>query len=591
MNANKLRLLIPFRDDQKPKLRGNSLILAFTVSAALTAQTTCGALAQTLDKAPAAGVEWTKIQDLNPNATATNRPIKQKWAVVIGTAKFQESRLNGMDDRMDEAARNFSTYLTDPNGGRFPASHVKTLINSSATRQNILNDLGKGWLGSLAGPDDLVVVFISTKGFPTTEGGTYLSAYDCALDNVYSTCVSMQTLMDTLKQNVKTDRIVMVLEAPYSGAAELTSGAKALFNGSNIDLNKVALGKGYIILSSSRPDQMTWGNSFSTNLIKALRSGNGLTSLNEAFEQARAATENDTALGNPSQKKQTPVMKSDWQGNDIVLGAPTAEQVKEIPGDVMNFVAAEAHYLKANNAMGQSDFDGAAKEYQAAIATDPKYADAIADYGALFAIKGDWQSAAVQYQTAVDLKPNDALFRANYARVLTKLGREDESIKQLEMAYRLNPKDRVILGALAGKCLSAGNFDTAISLLEQAVYLYPQSAPLHDRLSYAYARSGNAVQAAAHAREAINLDGKLISARLNLGSALLMKGDENGAKDAYMEGTKLDPKNADAHFLLADTMEKLGDRQGAKGELSTFIDLAPNDPRAAAAREKLKTLP
>lgn len=246
-----------------------------------------------LDKAPAAGVQWTQIQDLNPNATATNRPIKQKWAVVIGTAKFQESRLNGMDDRMDEAARNFSAYLTDPNGGRFPETHVKTLINSSATRQNILNNLGKGWLGSLAGPDDLVVVFVSTKGFPTTEGGTYLSAYDCALDNVYSTCISMQTMMDTLKQDVKTDRIVMVLEAPYSGAAELTSGAKALFNGSNIDLAKVALGKGYIILSSSRPDQMTWGNSFSTNLIKALKSGNGMISLNEAFEQARVATNSE----------------------------------------------------------------------------------------------------------------------------------------------------------------------------------------------------------------------------------------------------------------------------------------------------------
>ncbi|MBK9206318.1 MAG: hypothetical protein IPL73_28675 [Candidatus Obscuribacter sp.] len=75
--------------------------------------------------APAKGVEWTKIQDLNPNATATNRPIKQKWAVVIGAAKFKEPRLNGMDSKMDIAARNFVTYLKDPNGGRFPESHVK----------------------------------------------------------------------------------------------------------------------------------------------------------------------------------------------------------------------------------------------------------------------------------------------------------------------------------------------------------------------------------------------------------------------------------------------------------------------------------
>ena len=111
----------------------SKFVLAATVTFLL-----CGPTARaqnpSLDKAPAAGVEWTKIQDLNPNATATNRPIKQKWAVVVGASKFQESRLNGMDDRMDEAARNFSAYLIDPNGGRFPESHVKTLINSSAMK-------------------------------------------------------------------------------------------------------------------------------------------------------------------------------------------------------------------------------------------------------------------------------------------------------------------------------------------------------------------------------------------------------------------------------------------------------------------------
>lgn len=544
-----------------------------------------------VNKAPASGVEWTKIQDLNPNATSTNRPIKQKWAVVIGAAKFKEKRLEGVDAKMDIAARNFSAYLKDPNAGRFPETHVKTLINSDATRQNIINNLGKGWLGSLAGPDDLVVVFISTHGFPTTDGTTYLSAYDCALDNVYSTCLSMQNLMDTLKKDVKTDRIVMVLESPYSGAAELTAGAKALFMGSNIDLNKVSLGKGYIILTSSKPDQMTWGNSFSNNLIKSLREKDGMPSLNDAFAKARALTESDTNTGNSSSKRQTPVMKSDWTGNDIVLGAPTLEQVKEIPENVMTFVAAESHYLKANNLVGEGNFDGAISEYQAAIATDPEYADAIADYGAILSIKGDWAGAAQKYKRAIELKPNDALFHSNYARALTKLGQEEESIKQLELAYQLNPKDKIILGALANKCVAAGNFENAINLLEQAVYLFPQSAQMHDRLSYAFARTGNVGQSFAHAKEAVKLDPKLVSARLNLGSALLLKGDADGAKQVYKETTSIDPKNVDAHFLLASTMEKLGDNQGAKSELSTFVELAPaQDPRVENAKAKIKSL-
>src|ERR1700679_2344218 len=202
-----------------------------------------------LSKGPASGVNSTKIQDLNPNAKSINSPVRQKWAVVIGAAKFKESRLDNNDTKMDVAAKNFADYLRDPNSGRFPDSHVKVLLNSEATRQNVLANLGKGWLGSLAGQDDIVVVYISTQAFPTTDGGSYLCAYDCALDNPYSTCFSMKSLMDTLKQEVKTNRIILVLEAPYSGAAELTSGAKSIPVNNSVNLKTVELGSGFMILS------------------------------------------------------------------------------------------------------------------------------------------------------------------------------------------------------------------------------------------------------------------------------------------------------------------------------------------------------
>jgi len=397
--------------------------------------------------------------------------------------------------------------------------------------------------------------------------------------------------MKTLREDVKTDRIVMVLEAPYSGAAELTDGAKAISTATGLDPTKVALGKGYIILTSSKPDQMTWGSSFSSNLIKALKEKDGLAPLTFAFQKARELTEQETSAAGSREKKQTPVMKSDWVGNDIVLGAPTLEQIKEIPENVQLFVAAEAHYLKANNFVGEGNFDAAISEYKAAIDTDADYADAIADYGAVLSIKGDWAGAAEKYKRAITLKPNDSLFHANYARVLAKIGQEDESIKELELAYQLNPKDKIILGALANKCVVAGNYENAINLLEQAIYLFPNSAQMHDRLSYAFARSGNVNQSFAHAREAVKLDPKLVSARLNLGSALLLKGDADGAKQVYLQTTAMDPKNVDAHYLLASTMERLGDVQGAKSELTTFVQLAPaQDPRVVAAKAKISSL-
>jgi len=533
----------------------------------------------TVPLTPMKGVQWTLMEDLKPDSRAANRPIKQKWAVVVGTSKFKEGRLNeGLP--MDKAAVNFYDYAIDPTVGKFRKDHVKLLVNDNSTRQNIMAALGKPWLGSLAGPDDLVVVFISTLGFPTTDGQSYLCAYDCALDNIYGTCISIEKLMDVLKQNVKTDRILLVLQACYSGNAELNSGAKSLFKTYNIDVDRVNLGKGYIILSSSLPDQMTWGDAFSNNLVQSLKEENGLVPLKKAFAEAKTKTEEQTLTTSGGKKKQTPVMKADWSGNDLVLGMPPVESVSNIPERVINYLSAEAHYLKANKFVQAGKLDDAKSEYQLAIATDPQYADAYSDYGALLCLQNNWQEAEKQYKEAISLRPDDALFHANYARVLSKLKDDDKSMEELEHAYRLNPKDRIVLCALANKYLQRQNISRAKDLLEEAITLYPRAAMLHVRLSYVLGQDRNFDEAIKEANEAIKLDPSSLSARLNLGANLLLKGDIQSALIAYRQAGKLDPKNPDIHYYLSKALEHSGDLNGARVELEQFLKIcSPNDPR------------
>ncbi|HMP53921.1 MAG TPA: caspase family protein, partial [Candidatus Melainabacteria bacterium] len=181
-----------------------------------------------INKSPVPGATFTKVEDLDPNKTAAESPIKRKWAVVVGMSKFKERRLQSDDLKNSQAAEEFYHFLTSEQGGRFSPKQTRLITNLKATRDNGLNSLGSSWLGSLAGPDDLVVVFISTSSFPTTDGGAYLCAYDCALDNVYGTCLSMKDLMTTLRKNVKAKRVVLIIQAAYSGAANLDEGAKAL---------------------------------------------------------------------------------------------------------------------------------------------------------------------------------------------------------------------------------------------------------------------------------------------------------------------------------------------------------------------------
>ena len=346
------------------------------------------------------------------------------------------------------------------------------------------------------------------------------------------------------------------------------------------------LGTGYMIITSCNPDEETRGNIFSQNLIAALRASDGMLSINEAFEQAKKKTIEAVGKG-----RQTPQLKSEWHGNAPVIGAPGAEKVKDIPANVQTFVAAEAHYLKANNFVGSGDFDSAIAEYKQAIQTDGTYADAVGDYGAVLSIKGDWAGARDQYKAAIALAPRDALFHANYARALAKTGNVDDSDKELELAYALNPKDRVIAMALAGRCVAAQDFDNALKILNAAAVLFPDSAAVQDRLSNAYARANKLPEALTHAKKAVKLDPKSIASKLNLGSCLFLKGDLVSAEAAYMEATALDKDNADAHYLLAEIMEKLGDHDGAKVELATFLKVASaTDGRIAKVKEKIGQL-
>lgn len=539
---------------------------------------------------PLPGVKFTKVQDLDPNKLGPNRPIKQKWAVVIGISKFKETRLVTNDPVLDSSAKQFHNYLVDPNGGRFDAKHVRLLINSKATRQNILSTIGAQFLGALAQPEDLVVVFITTNSFPTTDGTAYLCAYDCALDNIFGTCISINDLMQTIRKNVKAERILLVIEAAHSGAAEISQSSQGTSRPTRVDPDNTVTGSGFIIISSSEPDQMSWSNIFSTNLTAALKEKNGLIPLGEAFDKTRAKTEADTDSGRYT-AKQTPVMKADWKGKDLIIGAKAVEEQKDIPVNVADFLAAESYYFRANDLVTQGKLPEAIEQYKKALETDPTYADALADLGAVYSLQKQPQLALEVYQKAIRERPDDALYRANYARVLSQLNRGEESKAQLEKAYQTNPKDKVVLTALASLALKEKNTDAAMKYLNEAIAIYPKSSDLFDKLSYAQAQSGNVVEALESANKAVSLDPKSLSARLNLGSTLMLSGDVNQATKAYIEATRMAPEDANAHYLLSRTLEKAGDLSGAKEELQTFLRLAPpSDPRRGQAEARLSSM-
>lgn len=261
------------------------------------------------------------------NAAVSTRPVKSKWALVIGVSTFENPEINLKYAAKD--AVDFSNYLlTD---AHFAADHVKVLTDKEATRDNIIKQLGDAWLGHRAAPDDLVVIYVSSHGSVSrTEAGgvNFLVAYDTKPDGLLSTGIPMQWLSQMIKEQVHSNRVVLVLDVCHSGAS--SSGDKGLVRENSFDVSKVGVGEGQAIVCSSAPEQVSWESKnypnsvFTRRLIEGLKQDNSGADLNRAFSYLKDQVESEVLRDRG--KLQTPLMFSkSWQGAPPVLSVGTSQ--------------------------------------------------------------------------------------------------------------------------------------------------------------------------------------------------------------------------------------------------------------------------
>ncbi len=257
------------------------------------------------------------------------KPLRDKWAVIVGISNFKDTKINLHYPAKD--AKDFSDFLIKEKG--FAPDHVKLLTDRAATRANILSLLGNKWLPRVAEPDDLVIIYFSGHGSPSSldvGGVNYLVAYDTDVNDLYSTAIAMQDLTRIIKERVHSDRIMILLDACHSGA--VATSAKGLARASNVDVDLIVQGTGQLVLSSSSPDQQSWeskryqGSVFTKHLMDGLRRNGKMTSLGDAFsyldEEVQREVLRDRGI------LQNPIMKSKWEGRDLVIGVPSAAPSK-----------------------------------------------------------------------------------------------------------------------------------------------------------------------------------------------------------------------------------------------------------------------
>lgn len=273
------------------------------------------------------------VQAVVPQSSVTdmgkpvNRPIKDKWALIIGISNFADSQINLQFSAKD--ALDFKDYLIK--SANFAPSHVRTLIDKEATRDRIFDEFGDSWLPRVAGRDDLVVIYISTHGTPADADDighvNYLVAYDTDKTKLFSKGIAMQELCGLIKTRVKSDRVLIVLDTCFSGNTAPTG--KGLVRTGNVSADEIALGTGQLVICSSSTSQRSWESKqypngiFTKKLIESLQINGSKTTLGQAFTALKDKVEDEARR--QYAVTQTPCMNGKWSGNDLILAVPPSD--------------------------------------------------------------------------------------------------------------------------------------------------------------------------------------------------------------------------------------------------------------------------
>ena len=273
---------------------------------------------------------------------AARYPIKNKWALIIGISNFKDPSINLKYAAKDAA--DFRNYLVTE--AHFQPDHIKLLTDKSATRENIVATMGESWLKRVADPNDLIVVYVSSHGTPAKKevGGTnFIVPYEANIDNVVLTGIPMQWLTVGLKEMLHCRRLVLIMDVCHSGAAATSdepismggittggdSSAKSLRRVEGINMEKVALGSGQIVITSSGSDQISWESAhypnsvFTRQLIEGLRVKGDRTTIGDAYEYMRKKVEEEV-LRDRAQIQTPVIMTQEWDEGEVVLAIDPA---------------------------------------------------------------------------------------------------------------------------------------------------------------------------------------------------------------------------------------------------------------------------
>jgi tetratricopeptide (TPR) repeat protein len=232
---------------------------------------------------------------------------------------------------------------------------------------------------------------------------------------------------------------------------------------------------------------------------------------------------------------------------------------RELIEEAVSVRLAFGHFDLANDRDSQGDLAGAIREYEAAVAAAPDFAEAHSNLGNLYRQTGRLADALRAYAAAIRAKPDFAPVYSNTAAILIELERYDAAIPVLEEALRLAPDIPEAYANLGQAYRRSDRFREAIAASRRAIELRPDYRDAYLNLSVAAFEVNEFELALDASRRALEIDATSAETNYNRGWLCGATGRFAEAVAAYEAAIAARPDYAQAHVNLAFLLLGCGD--------------------------------
>jgi len=327
-----------------------------------------------------------------------------------------------------------------------------------------------------------------------------------------------------------------------------------------------------------------------------------------------------------------------------VAGFPRNARARSLLGSVLlrqrSFAAARDHLLISKSLApqdpavlvmlgvsyaGERKWEEARREFESALAVNPRYAPALAELTAIWTVNGqsakaigrlqqhtsaypddaeaflllgsasrqarDYPRAEAALARAAQLSPRNVRVRLQLGGIYEDQGRTDAAIQQYEYALSLEPRSSSLHALLGTARLRKGEVQSARKHFEQGLAIDPNSAVIANNLAIANAQhGGNLDTAMALAQKARELAPDLVNTADTLGWIQYKKGLYASAVRLLEEAVTKAPGSGTYRYHLGMALVAVGQREKGRGHLEAALHQKLDAEEATEVRDALARL-